>query len=132
MKLKRMLLAATLVIATLAIISGLLFRETLAGLWHLRAGTWRSDGFVSADFRRLQEELSTEGVEILRVQKDSLLNATGRKLEEGENAYRYREGAPYSWFRAGTASNLGYIITKQEGDKQVIVEVRRAVQVDSL
>jgi hypothetical protein len=129
----RILLRSCLVVVLIvAGVSGILFYETFVGLWRLKVSGWPSDKYVGQNFVRLEADLASARIEVLRCAGDSLFAHTGRKIKDGERGFVFENGRPYSWFRMGTASNMGYIVTKSDADNQIVVEVLRGVVIDSL
>lgn len=120
---------AALILAGIAV---LVFHDTLAGTWALRVATWDEEAYVGRDLHKVKAELERNQVEVRRCDAGSLFSQTGWKLGARERALVYRHGDPYSWFRVGTAVNLGYIVTKEgQADGIQVVAILKGRQVDA-
>lgn len=105
-------------------------KETINGFWHLKFGTWKVDEFVGKEFSQFVKELEHDEDGMMMQVGASMPWGVGRALNDDEDAFIYQEGGVYPWFVE--ARNLGLFITRKKEDKDIIVEVYRYVELDSL
>lgn len=111
---------------------GFYYRATLKGISSYKFANWKEEEFVGKPWLELEDALLGRKERPERAAADTLELRTGRSLLRNETVFQFEHGNGYPWFGLGTAHNLGYVISPTAAGQEVIVDVIRFLEVDSL
>jgi hypothetical protein len=111
---------------------GFYHRATLKGIYSYKFANWEEEDFIGKPWVELEDALLARKERPDRAAGDTLELRTGRNLLGSETAFQFEHGNGYPWFGLGTAHNLGYVIITNRAGQEMIVEVIRFLEVDSL
>lgn len=108
------------------------FWESVAGFCSYRFGRWDEDAYKGKTVGSLQATLSDQNGYLRPASGDEFIAYTGRFLRAGQRVMIFHKGKEYSWFRIGTAQNVGYVVIEQTEQGEQVLEIVREIHVDSL
>lgn len=110
---------------------GIYYRETLYGFYLYQFATWEEDAFIGKPLSELEDRLRQRGRRLDQPDINAFALRTDRPLRDNERVWRFVHGKGYSYFRIGTAHNLGYVLTTNSGSNFTIIGILRYMDVDS-
>ena len=116
----------------MVLIIAIFFHNTIFGVYQYSLAKWDEDAFKGRPLQELRQHLARRNKFLEPSDPVGFKGITGRPVGPNEKIMQFIKGRSYRWLPIGQAQNIGFVVIQETDDGEIVVDVLRTVEVDTL